>query len=150
MLFDLQTLLSDKQSIAQVAGNYLSTNTIDLGVAGTPVLGGTVASDIGRGLPVAVVAQITTAVTSAGAATVQAQLVTADDAALSTNLTVIAQTDAIAKASLVPGYKFRLGTVPPGITQRYLGVRYVIGAATTTAGNVTAGLVLQGQDTFVG
>lgn len=150
MLLDTQTLFSDQQNLAQAAGNYLSTNTIDLGAVGTPVLGGTLASDIGRGDSPEVMAQVTTTFTSGGAGTLVVQLVMADDAALTSNLTIVSQTDTLALATLVAGYQFRFGRVPPGISKRYLGLRYVIGTATMTAGKVTAGLALDRQDTFVG
>ncbi|MBS2025211.1 MAG: hypothetical protein JST92_22655, partial [Deltaproteobacteria bacterium] len=99
------------------------------------------ASDLGNS-EIAVDVRIDTTVTSAGAATVQLQLVTADDQGLTTNLTVIQQTDAIAKAALVKGYRFLLGKLPPGLARRFLGVRYVIGTAALTAGTASASLVL--------
>ena len=151
MLMDKQVLVSDQQTIAVAAGNLLCTDAIDLGLAGT-VPGGLVGSfirDMGRGGHPQMEVVVTEQVASAGASTTQFQLVTADDAALSTNLTVINETPAIPKATLVPGYRARLA-IPPGITQRYLGVRYVIGTATQTAGKVTAGLVYDIQETFIG
>jgi hypothetical protein len=145
MLLDRENLLSNNQDLAQAAGNYLSTNTIDLGAAGTPAIGGSVIHDIGRGNHVEVLVQVTETFTSGGAATVKAQLVMADNAALTSNLTILDQTDDLALATLVAGYQFRLRCVPQGVTKRYLGVRYVIGTATTTAGKCTAGIVLDRQ-----
>jgi hypothetical protein len=150
MLLDAQNLFSDKQSVAMAAGNALSTNVIDLGVAGTPVLGGSLASDIGRGLSPELYAQVVTTVTSGGAATLQVQLINADSADLATNPVILTQTDVLALATLAAGYQFRFGTVPPGVTKRYLGLKYIVGTATTTAGNVTAGIALQRQSTYVG
>jgi hypothetical protein len=158
MMLDAQNLLSDAQNLAQAAGTYLSTNAIDLwGQASIPVVPqtigqaqGPVIKDIGRGLPPEILTQITTTFTSGGAATLQVQLVMADDAALSTNLVVLQETLALALATLVAGYQFRLA-VPPGITKRYLGVRYIIGTAAMTAGNVTAGIAASLQtNPFVG
>jgi hypothetical protein len=52
----------------------------------------------------------------------------------------------LAKAALIAGYIFAIsGRLPPGITQRYLGLQFVIGTATVTAGTVTAGIVLDEQ-----
>lgn len=141
MILDKQNMFSEAQDLAQAAGNYLSTNTIDLGSPGSPVVGGIV-SDVGRGMPLEVICQITETFTSGGAATVQAQLVMADNAALSSNLTILDETPAIALATLIAGYQFRLRAIPQGITKRYLGMRYVIGTATTTAGEITSGLAL--------
>lgn len=141
MLLDANATFSKDQDLAQVAGTYLSTNSIDLGTVGTDVQGGSPLADPGRS-PVGLLAQVTTAFTSAGAATVQLQVVMADDAALTSNLVVLASTDAIPKATLVAGYKFRIASLPLGITKRYLGVQYVIGTATTTAGKITSGLVV--------
>ena len=143
MIMDLQCTVSDSQSITATA---VSTNGLDLGVAGTvPGMGpsgvsnGVPIKDTGRGNTVSVLAQVTTAFTAAGAATMQAQLVIADDAALTTNLLVLHQTPPIAKALLVPGYQFRLGgSIPPGVTQRFAGVNYVVATGPMTAGKVLA------------
>lgn len=152
MLMDQNLMLSDAQSLAQVAGSYLSDKSIDLGsVTQVDSLGNSVISDIGRGIPIEILVQVLTAITSGGSATVQAQLVMADDGPLTSNLVVLQETAAIAVASLVSGYQFRLGgMVPPGISKRYLGVRYVIAVATTTAGTVSATLLAHKQSTFVG
>lgn len=139
-LMDVQNLFSDKQSIASTVGTVVGTNVIDLGAPGTDVQGNTVPHDLG-GSAVEVEARVTTAVTSGGAATVQMQICTSDNADLSSP-TVLQQTDAIGKATLVAGYRFMVGRIPPNTLKRYLGVQYVIAGATTTAGNVTAGIVL--------
>ena len=52
-----------------------------------------------------------------------------------------------ALATLIAGYQFRLA-VPPGVSKRYLGLRYTVGTAETTAGKVTAGLVIDKQTNF--
>lgn len=143
MLMDLETLLSDEQDIGQTTGNYLSTNTIDLGATGTPMRASPLKSDPGEARNLEVLIQIIEAVTSANSTgTVQFQLVMADNAALDSNLTVVAETAAIVCPAA--GYKAKLA-VPPGINKRYLGVRYVIGVQTTTAGTATAGLLLDLQ-----
>jgi len=74
---------------------------------------------------------------------VQFQCVEADNAALTSNLTVLAETPAIAIATLVAGYKVKLPAFPPG-AKRYKGIQYVIAVATTTAGKVTASLGTHG------
>lgn len=135
---DAETLFSNQQTIAAVASTIVSTNAIDMGATGTDVLGNSIASDLGRS-SAEVLIQVTEAVVSTGAATVQFQLITSAAANLGSP-TVISETPAIAKATLVPGYKARIA-IPHGLTARYLGMQYVIGTETTTAGKVTAGIV---------
>jgi hypothetical protein len=154
MMLDKQLLCSDAQTLVLSAGTYLSTNTIDLGAAGTVALSGAAPSfDVGRGedaAAVGVLAQLTADVTSGGAATLQVNLVMADDAALTSNLTVLQSTPAIALATLKAGYQFRLSTLPPGVTKRYLGFQYIIGTAAITAGAITAGLVANKSTNYAG
>lgn len=139
MILDKQNLFSDAQSLAGT-GNILSTNAIDLGVAGALAKDGTsVRNDLGRGEEPKFFAQVVTDVS--GGTSVQVQLVQADDAALSANLEVLQQTDAVAVASLKAGYQFRIGRVPAGVSRRYLGLRYVV-VGTITSGAATAGMIL--------
>lgn len=149
MLLDTQNLFSRAQDLAVAVGNHLSDKSIDLGATGSHPWHGSPLSDPGRGLPIYVHAQVVEAFDSdGGAATVQAQLVQADDAALTSNLEVLAETPAVAEATLVPGYTFRLSCLPAGISKRYLGLRYVVAGETATAGKVTAGIV-RDRDTAV-
>lgn len=143
MILDKQNLLSDAQSLAVAAGSHLSTNTIDLGASGTsPILGQLAARDVGQGEPLDLLVQVVT--TATGGTSVQAQVVQADDAALSSNLEVLAESGVIPTAQLVAGYQFKVAFVPIGVTKRYLGVRYVT-VGTHTAGAVTAGIVADRQ-----
>lgn len=149
MLIDLQNILSDKQAITVTA---LSTNGLDIGVTGVvPGIGpslvaGVALNDPGRGEPVDILCQVTTAFTAAGAATLQVQLIIADDAALVTNVLMLQESNLIPKALLVPGYKFRLGGfLPPGITQRFIGLNFIVGTGPMTAGNVMGALVFDTQ-----
>ena len=147
MMLDKQNTLSDMQTIAAVASTIVSTNAIDLGAAATDTVGNSVLSDAGRSRAELLV-QVTETVASAGAATVQAQIITSASANLGTP-TVVGSSEVIALATLVAGYQFRVG-LNPGVLQRYLGCQYIIGTATTTAGKVTAGIVDAKQTTFIG
>lgn len=144
MRFDQELIFSDGQSIAQVAGSYLSDKSIDASPpAGTPAIGGPLQTDYGRvDTDLDLVIIFTTAVASAGAATLVLQIIQADDAALTTNLEVLRETRALPAGTqpsvFLKGSIFRLGPVP-SMTRRYLGLRYVIATATTTTGIVTAG-----------
>jgi len=143
MYVDNNTLLSGSitgntltpQSIA-TSGSVLSSNTIDLGAN----------RDIGEGTEYPILhALIGTAV--AGGTSVEIQAITADDAALTTNVTVIGSSGAIPVASLIAGARFavdvnaRIGSKG----QRYVGARYVI-VGTNTTGTVTSFLGLDIQD----
>jgi hypothetical protein len=148
MLFDKNLTLSDDQSLAQIAGSYLSDNSIDMGVKQTPPtrvatasgIGGPLIHDWGRIIrpDLELVSIITTTFTSAGAPTLVVQTVQADDGALTTNLEVLTETRAYALAALVQGSQFPL-RMPAGLSRRFFGMRYVIAVATTTAGKVTSG-----------
>ncbi len=143
MILDQQNLFSDAQTLAVAAGNHLSTNTVDLGATGTsPILGQLPARDVGQGEPVDLLVQVVEA--CVGGTSVKAQVVQADNEALSSNLEVLAESAAVPAASLVPGYQFKVGFVPHGVTKRYLGVRYVT-VGTFTGGAVTAGVVADRQ-----
>lgn len=147
MLMDKQNLFSDAQVLTTGAtSSTLSTNTIDLGAAGTIPLGGSPIYDIGRGEAVDLLVQVVTTITSGGAGTLRAEVIIADDAALTSNVVVLAKTDDIALATLVAGYQFRLPSVPFGVTKRYLGMRYQnASAAALTGGAVTAGIIIDRQ-----
>ncbi len=142
-MLDKQTLLSDQQSLIAAVGTVVSTNAIDLGVTGavgTDDVGNKIFSDPGRSPKVELLCQIVdTVLASGGASTITFQLISSANANLSSP-TVINQTTAISKASLVAGYKARLA-IPPGIAERYIGAQYVIATNDVTAGKVTCGIV---------
>jgi hypothetical protein len=100
MYIDKQNLLSEDQAITTTAR---STNVINLGAAG-----------IGPGEPIEVLCQVTT--TFAGGTSIVAALMTDSDATISSGGVVLVQTAAIAAASLVAGYQFRLSTLGVGST----------------------------------
>ena len=110
-------------------GNTVSTNVIDLA-------GGNTARDLGQGEPLEIQIQILQTLTSGGAATVQFQLVEADDTAISTNVNVIVQTDAFTFGTLTAGKIIPLhwDRASPYQARRYLALRYVIGTAVITNG----------------
>ena len=145
MLMDLQEVMSDDQSLAINVGTALSTKSRDLGVAGTDALGNTVLKDFGSGNPIEAFVQITGALTSAtNTATLAVELISADDAGLTSNVTSLLKSAAIAQATCIPGYLFRLGDVPHRVAQRYLGFRYTIAGENGTGGTVRAGFVPRG------
>lgn len=149
MPIDAKEFLSDNQDLAQVVGSYLSLKSIDLwgGAAQTTINGNTPVNDFGRGNEMEIVVQVATAFVGA-TATVLVELVQADDEALTTNLQSLTQapggsiTAGVPVATLVVGYRWRLNLPSFGITKRYIGLRYNIFTATTTAGRVNAYMAL--------
>ena len=117
--------------------SVLSTNTVDLASGGIP--SGQV-RDIGAGNDmVRMRVTVTTAFT--GGTSAEFQVIAADDAALTSNLTVVGSTGAIPVASLTANARFmaEINTRLLQKGQRYLGMRTVnVGA--NTAGAIFADL----------
>ncbi|RMD00063.1 hypothetical protein EAY64_05555 [Aquitalea palustris] len=132
--------------LVTATGNTLSTNVIDLAGVGT----GNTARDIGQGEALEIAIEIMQTLTSSGAATVQFQLVEADDSAISTNVNVIVQTDAYAYTALTAGTLVPLhwDRAAPYQARRYIALRYVIGTAalTNATGQFFAATVKNFQD----
>lgn len=127
MQLDYSLLPSNQQAITVTA---VSTDAIDL----------VNARDIGTGTPLFAVAHVLEAFTASGAATLTIDLIEADDAALSSNVDVLASTGAVGKAALVIGYKAVL-PIPSRSnigSQRYLGFRYTVATGPMTAGKITS------------
>lgn len=124
------------QSIA-TSGSVLSTDTIDLSQA----------RDLGAGEVYPILhASIGTAV--AGGTSTEIQAITADDAALTTNVTVIGSSGAILTAALTAGARFAVvlnPTLNGRTVRRYLGARYVI-VGTNSAGTIISHFGLDEQD----
>jgi hypothetical protein len=137
MLIDKQNQFSaDAGDSPTVIGSTDSTNIIDLGVT----------RDIGDGATphnLFLLAEVTTAFTSGGSATLQVQVATAPDSSgIPGAWVVLEQSAAIAVASLTQGYKFLAGGIPVSpASYRFLKLTYVIATATMTAGTIKAALV---------
>lgn len=116
------------QTVTGTNTSVLSTNTIDL----------LQARDIGAGTDYTRL-RATIGTAFAGATSVEIQAIAADDAALSSNVTVIGSSGAIPLASLAAGARFEveLNTRFQSKGQRYLGSRYVIVGA-GSAGTIFA------------
>jgi hypothetical protein len=129
MITDDFLLFSNAQASVRAAGNYTSTNVLDLGSK----------RDIGSGEKLEFL--VTVDIAFAGGTSVEFQIITADDAAMSTNVTVIGSTGAIPEAKLVVGYMnyFDVPNVA-GNGQRYMALR-AVGVGTHTLGSFSARIV---------
>jgi hypothetical protein len=116
-------------------GSTLSTNTVDLGIA----------RDIGEGFDQYLRVLVGTAF--AGGTSTEFQIIVADDAALTSNVTVIGSTGAIPTASLTAGARFAAELNPRIASkgQRYLGARMVV-VGTNTGGTAFIDLGMEIQD----
>lgn len=133
---------------------YTSYNSYDTIVAGVPTatgatgntLGGPLLHDIGRGRPMFFLSQINLAVLSAGAATLEVDLITSAAAALTSATVVLPGPVAVPKATLVAGYRFPHKALPAKITQQFLGAQIIIGTAALTQGKITNALAVGTDD----
>lgn len=120
----------------------LSTSGTGLALVGDVIDLGSVQRDIGAGEPLYLVIQVDTAVTSAGAATVEFQLASDAQAAIATDgsASVHAKSAAIPKATLIAGYEAMVIALPQEGTayERYLGILQNVGTAALTAGKINA------------
>lgn len=122
-----------------VTAAAVSGNTVDL----------LQARDLGEGTDLYGRFQVATAAT--GGTTMEFQIIAADDAALSTNITVLGTTGPIPLARLTAGARFACGISPVlgRIGQRYAGARYVpTGAFTAGAYVADIGIEVQDGQTF--
>lgn len=130
MILDERTEFCDATALnTGVAGSYLIGDVIDLGVA----------RSLGGDQALYLVVNVDTTATSGGAATLQINLVTDDNAGLASPA-VLASSRAIPLASLTAGATAFVIQLPQEGTlyERYLGIQQVTGTAAFTAGKVNA------------
>lgn len=134
MILDKNLLMAEALAVSGAAGTALKGDVIDLGAGQRNVFRGT--NDL------YLVLTVTTAFASAGAATVNFQLASDAQAAIATDgsATVNWQSGALAYTTLTAGRRFIIPLPNDPDPERYLGLLVVTGAATTTAGSVTAEL----------
>jgi hypothetical protein len=134
---------------------FADATALNTGAAGTYVIGDQIdlgnVRDIGNGADITLVINVATGINAAAAGTVQFQLVSADNGALTTNPVVHAQTGAFvtsttsgnAGGALAAGTTLVGMVLPTGVDyKRYVGIRQVTGTAAVTAGAVDAFLTL--------
>lgn len=128
MYTDAELRPSQAQSVVGAAGNYVSTNTIDLLAA---------VNNQGRGRPRRAYAVMTTAL--AGSTNIKAQYIQSANADLSSP-DVLIDGPVIAAANAVAGAVL-LDAALPDNTKRYVGFRFVTTGTNATTGAVSAYLV---------
>lgn len=131
MIFDETLMFSDDQ---EVTGTAVSTNVIDLGADNR---------DIGKGVPVPLLIQVTSGFE--GATSVTATVQTSNDEDFG-DVDVLATSGAVVLDDLNAGYQFPIQYMPIN-TKRYLRINYTV-AGTGTAGTITAGVVAAHQHGF--
>lgn len=127
MLIDSRSRFANSADITGAAGTAKIGLAMDLGIA---------ASDMGEGNNLFFVVQTDAAVV--GSTSVEFQLVTADNVALTTNPVVILSTGAVAVASLTADKRIMAAALPKADYKHYLGLRIVRVGTNVTAGSVTA------------
>lgn len=144
MILSAEQLFSDDQAVTATA---ISTNVIDLGVAGTPYgAAAALNQDVGKGASIPILVQVTTAFNTLTSLTVTVETSANSDLSSSTVLA----TESILLADLVAGKQMFNQVVPNGADQRYLGVRYTVVGTPPTLGNITAGITMGNQTNFTG
>lgn len=138
MIIDKNLQFADGTWAPTATGDNISPNVVDMGPLGGSPSANT-GRDLGEGEEMLLVITVKTAVTSAGAATVDFQLVTDSSAGMGSKSELIG-TGAIAKATLVAGYQIKLKP-PIGGYKQYLAVNASIGTAVLTAGAFEVELV---------
>lgn len=128
MYIDKQYMFSNDQAITVTAD---SESIIDLGL-----------TEIGEGEPIEILARVALALT--GGTSLQVSVVTSASSTFNGSTTILT-TAAIAEASLVAGYDFKVGRLPDDALQ-YIKLVYTV-VGTFSAGAMVAGLVLD-RDTW--
>lgn len=137
MIIDNNLRVSNAQTVTSTA---VSTDSIDLSQA----------RDIGEGQDLFMHFTVTEAVTAAGAATVEFQVIGSANSNLSSGV-VIGSSGPIGKASLIVGARVAVRINPQigSNAYRYLGANYSVATGPLTAGKFTADVVYDIQDNKV-
>jgi hypothetical protein len=142
MILSAQQIFSDDQAITASAD---STNVIDLGVAGTPYdAAAALNQDVGKGAGIPILIQVTEAFDNL----TSLEIKISTGAATTLGTTIVSKT--ILLADLTVGAQFPVTVLPQDITERYLGIEYVVTGTTPTTGKVTAGITMGVQTNTTG
>lgn len=140
-LIDLQNMFSNQQAIT---ADTISTRVIDT----NPNVSDNLTADIAAGKPLYLQVLVTTAMVSAGSATLTVALESDDNTSLSSATVHATLASAVAAATMVAGYYIvRNFALPAGDYQRYVGLRYTTNTSDFETGNITAWLTTNKIDT---
>lgn len=142
MFLDNETLLASAHSATAATGSNISTNVLDTG----PLATGAV-RNLGAGEQLILNILCTTTATSTDSATVDFRFVTDSAAGITTPVT-LASTGAIAKATLVSGYKTTIHIPNNTGYSRYVGVNAQVGVTILTAGTFKYWISKAAQDNY--
>lgn len=137
MIMDRTLLFSDGQAITATAA---STNVVDLGATGT-VYGAAnpIVRDIGNGTQADLHCGVTQSFNNLTSLTISIE--TDDNAAFSSATTVFTS-PAYTLAQMATGAKQLLPTsIPVGVNERYMRLKYTVAGTAPTLGKITAGVV---------
>ena len=152
-IIDVLAQFADKVSVASGfnVGSAVLGDVMDLGAMTSKINANSSAAlyrNEGNGKPMKLeVDVVTDLLASGGASTVEFKLVSAPTADLTTNGGTLWTSGAIAKASLVAGYKMAAFLPDVATYQRYLGIVATVASNNLTAGTVSASLRRDVSDT---
>lgn len=137
-ILDTTLLLAENQAVG-TAASMISENVLLFPATGTVMYeGAAIPRNLGPGNEIPLFLQVTETFLTLTSLTIE--LVTADNAALSTNPVTLGTTGAIAVAALVAGYKFQPRILPDGVIKEYLGLVITRAGSNATAGKITAAI----------
>lgn len=144
MIMDLTTLFSNAQPVTATAA---STNIIDLGNPGTPYGAAQLRRDVGKGHMVPLVLNVVQSFNNLTSLTIAVQKAT--DAAFTTPITVF-QSPAYPLVDLAIAARYLLpDAIPVGVDLRYVRLLYTVAGTAPTLGQITAGVAMGDQTSFV-
>lgn len=140
MILNKNLTLSDRQAITATA---ISENVIQwpaMGVA--PNETGSIQRNLGAGTEIPMLIQVTEDFNTLTTLTID--IVTADNAALTTNAEVLSSSGAIPLASLKAGFRPSFTRVlPDGKMKDYFGMKYTVAGTNPTTGKITAAVATE-------
>jgi hypothetical protein len=141
MIFDRTALFSDAQPITATS---FSTNVIDLGANGIPLPGSApLIRDIGKGTSVPLACRVVENFNNLTSLTISIE--TASDAAFTTPVQVFTS-PAYSLADVSTAKRYLLpDSIPIGVNQRYMRLKYTVAGTAPTTGKITAGVTMANQ-----